>query len=527
MAFTPEYVTDVTYVRSFEPDLSPARLRLITALNGFAPPPAHEFDYCELGCAHGDTTAALAAAYPRARFFGIDLNQNHISAARSLARGGALPNVQFLQEDFGELDKVDLPGFDFLTAHGVLSWIGPSKRKALLDFARKKLKPGGLFYVSYNAFPGWAAVEPLRQLLVGRASLAAGDTLERARQAVDFAKQLLAGGAEYFKQNPGAKAMLSAMEKHGLEYVVHEYMHAHWVPMYFAQVASEMAENDLYFVGQAPPYMNYRDLAVPAPLAAIFQSIGDRVAFESLKDFATNEYFRKDIYIRGRAVCSPDATRAYFDTTNFGTLVGEGKLARSVELPHHTLHYSGEIFDVLLPSLEQGAKTAVALSSRPQLAGFGVTRIRDAILRLALGGQVTPMQGETRRASQPPSDATLTIPSAYNRWVLTEAIHRETSAFVSAPLAGTAIEIPLVEALAMVLLTQVDPAERLTWLREQCTRKTFRLYLSEVQIEVPEERARILAGEIERLRTERVPKMLELGILATREGSESTSTSLD
>src|ERR1700734_1586724 len=105
----PEYVTDVTYVRSFEPDLSPTRLRLVAALNGFSPPPAHDFDYCELGCAHGDTTAGLAAAFPRARFVGVDLNKAHIESARALARGGELSNAQFFERDFEDLPKEDLP----------------------------------------------------------------------------------------------------------------------------------------------------------------------------------------------------------------------------------------------------------------------------------------------------------------------------------------------------------------------------------------------------------------------------------
>ena len=56
----PEYLTDVAYLRTFSGDLSPTTLRLVAALNGFAPPPARDFDYAELGAGNGDTTAALA-----------------------------------------------------------------------------------------------------------------------------------------------------------------------------------------------------------------------------------------------------------------------------------------------------------------------------------------------------------------------------------------------------------------------------------------------------------------------------------
>src|SRR5208283_3700722 len=122
---------------------------------------------------------------------------------------------------------------------------------------------GGLLYVSYNALPGWASVEPLRQLMLDRGAAVGGSSLERARAGLAFAKTLRDAGAAYFAGNPAANEMLGTMESAGLAYVVHEYLHAHWVPMYFTQVASEMAASGLHFVGQLPLYLNYRDLAIP------------------------------------------------------------------------------------------------------------------------------------------------------------------------------------------------------------------------------------------------------------------------
>ena len=104
-----EYVTDVPYLRAFVRDLSPLILRLVAALNGFPPPRANGFDYCELGSAHGDTTATLAAAYPDARFLGVDINPDHIASAHHLAAEGGLDNVRFLQRDFEDLGHEEIP----------------------------------------------------------------------------------------------------------------------------------------------------------------------------------------------------------------------------------------------------------------------------------------------------------------------------------------------------------------------------------------------------------------------------------
>src|ERR1700729_2623003 len=100
-----EYLREVPYVRQFARELSPPLLRAAAALNGFTPPPADDFDYCELGCGTGDTTNTLAAAHPNARFVGVDFNAEHVAFARGLAERGGLANVRFLERDFAELAR--------------------------------------------------------------------------------------------------------------------------------------------------------------------------------------------------------------------------------------------------------------------------------------------------------------------------------------------------------------------------------------------------------------------------------------
>ncbi len=509
MAQSDEYVLDVPYDRTFVPDLAPSRLRLVAALNGFAPPPSRDFDYLELGAGHGFTTATLAAACPQARFVGVDINPDHVASANRLIAAGALTNIRFLECDFEDLARHDLPKFDYIGAHGVLSWVGAHKRKALIDFATAKLKPGGLLYASYNALPGWAAVEPLRRLIVERAATASGDTLERARHGVELAKRLSSGDALYFVGNPAARAMLATMEQMGLAYVVHEYLHSHWVPMYFADVAREMATADLHFVGQMPLHLNYRDLSVPASISAVLEDVTDRFAFETLKDYALNEFFRCDVYIKGNAPRSDLVTEAYFDGTPFG--VGETPLRREVRLPHHTLQFTGAIFDVLFPALTEGCCTVSELAQRPELLDVDVSRIRDAVVRLTLAGQLVPMlRGAPVRRSD--TRGTLRVASPYNRMVLAQRLSSETPVVLVSEVLGTGISIPLLQVLALRLLTEVDPADWRSWISDLISKQPFRLKEGERTIDEASVLPTVL-NEVERLKSQRLARMLQLGIV--------------
>ncbi len=511
MSAPQEYVTDVVYVRGFETTLSPARLRLCAALNGFAPPPRRAFDYCELGCAHGDTTVALAASFPDSRFVGIDLNAEHIASAEATAQGGKVDNVRFFERDFETLDRAELPQFDYVVAHGVLSWIGPQKRKALLELVSSKLKPGGLAYVSYNALPGWAAVEPLRQLILARAALAPSNTLEGARLGMEFAKALDAAGAYYFSSNPAAKAMLATMEQAGLHYIVHEYLHAHWVPMYFAQLAAEMASNELYFVGQLPLYLNFRDVSIPTSMKSIFAQVTDRLAFEGLKDFALNTYFRTDVFIKGRPAHSPHATNAYFEETPFGMLGDERAFDGEAPLPNHTLRYRGPIFDALVPALREGSTTLRGLAKRPELASFGDARLREALLHLLLGECIAPMMEETHARSG--DVARPRLPSAYDRSVLQRALVTDTPAVLASRAAGNGIRLSKLDAVALATCVDVEPARRDDWIRAFLRDGLAFVHVGDRVVTELAEREAIVLAAVERFRVERLPKLAELGIV--------------
>jgi len=507
----PDYLTDVPYLRGFIADLSPARLRLVAALNGFLSPAPEDFDYCELGAGHGDTLVTLAAAYPRARFVGVDLLPEHIATARELATQGDLSNVQLLQCDFADLAGRELPQFDYIVAHGVLSWIGPDKRQALLELASSRLKPGGLLYVGYNALPGWAALEPLRRLLADRAVAVKGDVLERARLALGLAKGLGDAAADYFTENPSAKELLTTVAQVGLPYIAHEFLQTHWTPMYFADVAYEMAAKELYFIGQLPLYLNFRDLAIAPSLLPIFQSVTDRVAFESLLGYALNQSFRRDVYFKGKVTHSSTATHAYLDSTVFGAL-SAAPMARSVALPHYTLQFVGKVFDVLLPFLGQGATTISALLQHSELSGFSQQTLRDAIMRLLICGQLSPLLRPTR-AIQEVGTGLCRVPLAYNRMLLQRRLTTGTPIALASCAAGTGIAFSMLQGVALRLLTEVAPADRPLWIGKLLETQPFRIKMGDSTIDDDKTPAGALLEEVERFRVQHLPKLLELGIL--------------
>ena len=506
----PAYLTEIPYVRQFCAELNPAMLRATAALAGCPPPAGDDFDYAELGSGFGDTLATFAAAYPRARFVGVDISPDHVRAARALATAGAVENVRFLERDFEDLRPGELPALDYLCAHGLLSWISPAKRRALWACAAARLKVGGLLYLGYNALPGWAAVEPLRRLMLDAAAAVQGTSEERIGRALATAKLLCDAGAEYFVANPSAKEILALMVKMGVPYAAHEFFNGHWEPMYFGDVVEEAAEHDLRFVGQLPLHLNFRDLATTPPLKEASQSVADRRAWERMRAFASNEFFRRDVYVKGGVPRAENTTLAYLGATPFGTLGSADEVSRDLALPGRPLRFTGPLFEALIAALARRSSTLTDLAAESSLAAFGADRIRQAVLQLVMGKDVIPMALSSEGIGAVGSHHR--VPSPFNRAVLAQALSRNAAVTLASPVAGTGVALSMLDAMALQAATAPRPEERAAWIRALVDDNPLRLVDHGRRIEGKEDLAQALTSHVDAFCRARLPKLIDLGI---------------
>jgi trans-aconitate methyltransferase len=125
MSWQHGYFADEGYAYSFHRHQTPANIAFAALLQGHRPPDLKgPFHYLDLGCGQGIVTCVLAAAYPQARFTGVDFHPEHIAHARQLAADCALSNVHFEEADFLDLARELPPAWppaDFAVAHGIAS----------------------------------------------------------------------------------------------------------------------------------------------------------------------------------------------------------------------------------------------------------------------------------------------------------------------------------------------------------------------------------------------------------------------
>jgi len=462
--WTSGYVAGIDYTHDFHSQLTPALLAFGAMSQGHR----HRLGgagatYCELGCGQGFSANLLAAANPHIEFHAMDFSPSQIAGAAELAQEAALENMHFHErsfEDFG--GTPELPeAFDIIALHGVFSWISEENRQHINAFISRRLKPGGLVYVSCNAMPGWAAAMPLRRILASRAEQGSGPLAGRIGDAMAFARQLEQAGAGYFGKNPGAGLRLEHMKSMPANYLAHEYFNRDWTPFYFEDLAEELGQAKLSFLGSVHPLDNLDCIRFTPEQQALLDGEPDPVRREGLRDVLLNEHFRTDIFVKGKLSHTPRGEiGAWFATPLALTRPYSGGALK--------FHHRGK--EVMLeqqqyaPVLQALAKGPATVRSLLDLGVFGAmdwAGITRMLMTLAGSGCIAPclpLEGLAQRAVSC---------RAFNLAVCKRAEDRDALRFLASPVTGGGMELDRFEQLFLLARSEglETPAEwaELVW----------------------------------------------------------------
>ncbi len=289
-------MTEVGYTYGYHRRTNPLFMRLALLRAGLQPPRLETA--CELGFGQGVSLALHAATGPT-RWYGTDINPEHVTHARRLVEAAGVVAELSADSFAAYAGRDDLPTFDYIVLHGVWSWVSDANRARLAAFAGRHLRPGGVLYISYNALPGQAMIEPVRNLVVQHAERAAGGTItERIDGALAFAERLLGTAPFYLQDHPRLEKAFAALKHADRPYLAHEYFNRDWQPMYFSEVASRLAAEGLVFAAPAGYGSAVDALLIEPAQQALLDGIDDPVLRETVRDFVLNRTFRSDYWVK-------------------------------------------------------------------------------------------------------------------------------------------------------------------------------------------------------------------------------------
>ena len=298
-SWTEGYISEIDYTFGYYGELNPLRIAVPFLNVGLAPPDIATA--CELGFGQS-LSVNIHAAASKIRWYGTDFNPVHAAFAQSLAAISG-SGAQLFDQSFAEFcARTDLPDFDHIALHGVWSWISPENQLVIVDFIRRKLKVGGVLYISYNCQPGYAAMLPLRHLFTRHAEIMAAPghgIIARVDGALAFAEKLLALNPGFAIANPAIAERLKTLKGHNPSYIAHEYFNRDWSAMLFAEMTERLDAAKLTYACPAY-YLDHIDaLNMTADQHKFLGEIPDPMFRQSVRDFIVNQQFRRDYWVKG------------------------------------------------------------------------------------------------------------------------------------------------------------------------------------------------------------------------------------
>jgi hypothetical protein len=506
------YTAHIEYTYGYFRELSPALLSLAmlnraTQGNGASAP-----RYLELGFGQGVSLAIHAAAC-EGEFWGTDFHPGHAAHAQELVAASG-SNAHIFDQSFSEFAaRDDLPQFDVIVMHGIWSWVAPEHRETLIALIARRLAVGGILYLSYNAMPGSALMQPVQQLMSLFSRLANGPGTPVQQQidnAVGFTRAVIDSGAHYFAMNPAVASRFAGVEGHDPRYVAHEYLGEHWYPMSFAEVNALLEDARVAFVGSARLADHLDGLHVAPQGQALLDRIDNQVLRESVRDLMINAQFRADLFMRGGRQMTDLQRYAGYLATRFILTTPVEKVPMTLTTIVGELIFDESIYRPLLAALADdghAAKTLAMLRSWPGLADKSLESLIQAILVLNSKGHVHPAQ------PQQVADAVRPRCQALNGALQRQACFRDRIKYLASPVMGAGFPVGWIEQLFLLARSGCMPPEK--WPQFVCaTVATAGTVLRNEGREVadPEQALAEMTRQAETFQAERLPILQALGI---------------
>lgn len=435
------YVTDLSYTHGYYKELSPGILRFASLAKGVESCLQLEdgINYCELGCGQGFSINLLAAANSEIQFYATDFNPEQIAGAKKLAHAAGTKNIHFFDSSFSEFENnTQLPKFDIIALHGIYSWISKEQREIIVRFIERKLKPGGLVYVSYNCMPGWVNVPPLRHLMTMQASENAGSIPSKINESFEFVERLNEVGARYFTANQGVHKRFQSLKELSPNYLAHEYFNEDWNLFYHSDVSDELSRARLSYVASAHLLDHVDAINLTSKQVEFLNDVRNTSNRETLRDYIVNQQFRRDIFSRGAIPFSIPELRERWLDSYFSLISAPDDIPMKVK---GTLGEGNLQEETYKPLIGAFASSPNALSLRQavtdsKLASLGWARLQEAITLLVGMGHLVPCWGNGSASADAIKKA-----KAFNNAVIERATYSSDLQYLASPVTGSAVYV--------------------------------------------------------------------------------------
>jgi methyltransferase-like protein/precorrin-6B methylase 2 len=276
-------------------DFQPNALASLSALHGIKPPALKQARILELGCGDGTNIIAIAQSLPETQCVGIDISEKQLAIAQQTVDEIGLKNVTLKQLDLMDIDD-SLGQFDYISVHGLFSWVPTEVQDKILSICNNNLAFNGLACISYNTLPGWNMLKTTLDMMRYHQQHIDNSSIENR---ITEARGLLQIAADIGQEQQSfygvfLQERLQTLSQQSDDYLFHEYLEGINQPLYFHEFVTKLQQHELTYVTD----VDFRQsLNIKTKHQHVFEQLAkrDRITREQYHDFLFNRSYRSSI----------------------------------------------------------------------------------------------------------------------------------------------------------------------------------------------------------------------------------------
>jgi len=435
------YQSEVEYTYGYFSELNPAKTELCCLLAGITPPKIATA--CELGYGQG-VTLNIHAAASGAKWWGTDFNAAHAAFAKDLAESACLPSLPS-ELSFQEFSEQCDEQFDFIGLHGIWSWVSDANREAISNFIRKRLRPGGIAYVSYNALPGAGPMAPAKFLMTEYANQPQASVASpsgKIGQVLGFVEQLIAAQPAFLRVNPAVLSRLSDFKNKDARYLAHEYLNEHWNPQHFTEVARTLSQAKLEFACSASLIDHLDAINLSVEQRNLLDSISDPHFRILARDFMVNQGFRRDYWVKGARRLTGAEQCERLRALRFTLMRTDTEIEYKIRGYQQEATLDPGIYEPILQAFQNSPiRTISEIEQSVSGKKFTLAQVVESLVVLMAKGDIDVVQSEALLNRVAP------LCNALNREIMGRAKFSSRLEYLSSPLLGGGVPVSRMELL--------------------------------------------------------------------------------
>ena len=232
---------------------------------------------------------------------------------------------------------------------------------------------------------------PLRRLMVQQqAALRQASSKKALEQALTLVDRLKDTGAHFYRMYPYVSAQLERLRKLPASYLAHELLTRDWQAFSFADLATELADAKLTYLGSAHLTDQVDRVNFTEEQQGLLAEIADPLLRETARDMIVGRQFRRDVFAKGFTPLAALPVRERWLATRFVLSNPSEDVELTFETPLGTLELRPDVYRPVIEALADGPITVRELVERLPKSKLEWVSLTDAIKVLVGRGDLQP-----------------------------------------------------------------------------------------------------------------------------------------